>query len=441
MKNLTMLTSDPTISYVPSGLALFPFQKSGVDFLCSRKRALLASDAGTGKTVMLIAAANKLNLENKGLTVLVLCPKSVRLNWEREIKKWALGSYIHWEVRNWDQLIHRVKSKEILLGGEGKSEGKARSWDLVIADESHVAIKNPDAKRAKVFIEKLVPSAKRVWLATATPASTSGFDYYGTLEVLLPTLMCGWSKLAFKQRFCEEKRCRRTPGGLKYEGFKNTKELREVFSKISIRHRKEEVLKDLPPKIYTDLYIEVDSQIVADNLNLDVQLVEDSIASGRPLPGHIAHVMQANALAKLASALEWIENFPNHESLVIFAWHKAVITALSRETAGTETITGETSEVERQFIVDSFQEGTIKRVICNMVAGGVGITLTKAQTALFIEFPHSPIYLVQAENRVHRIGSVGEHIQIVRMLGAGTVDERIFSVLDKRIEKLKEVEV
>lgn len=408
---------------------LFRFQHEGVSFLTQRTRALIASDPGTGKTIQLIVAINQ--IAHAGERVLVLCPKSVRLNWEREIEKWKLNDQVHWSVRNWDQLVSAEKSKEILEEG----------FTYVVADESHMGIKNPKAKRCRFFLEQIVPKAKRVWLSTATPASKSGLDYYCTLKVLLPTIMEKVSTRAFQKHYCQEKYCAFTPGNRKYEGFKNTEELKGIFKKVSIRHRKEEVLPDLPEKIYTNLVVEVDPSVVAMNLDLCVETVTEKIAAGEPLPGHVAHVMQANAMAKLDQALEWIGNFPEDESLVVFAWHRSVVHALAEKIPGSEVITGETSEKSRQIVIDKFQEGSVKRLICNMAAGGVGVNLQKASTALYVEFPFSPAHLVQSESRIHRIGSAGQSVHLVRMIGAGTVDESIWRVLDERMRAIQRVGV
>lgn len=435
-------------------LELLPYQIEGVEFLVGRKRALLASDPGTGKTIMNIKAVDAIsrgmggrevgagvlvgtskNSNSAALDVLVLCPKSVMISWEREIKKWS-DSITNWTIINWDKLVYpnhvdRVKKK----------------WDIIIGDESHTALKNPEAIRCRVFIDELLPFTKRVWLATATPASKSGLDYYPTLEVLLPSLLKKWTPYKFKVEFCNAVPCAFTPGGYKYEGFRNTHILKEIFSKVALRHKKDEVLKELPDKIYTDLYVQVSGKTVAANLELDEQYVAKLIQEGQPLPGHIAHVMQANALAKLDSAVEWIENFSENESLVIFAWHSITIdsinAALTKSASDSSliplVITGQTAEKKRQEYIDLFQSGKRKRIICNMVAGGLGITLTAAQTALYIEFPFSPTHWLQSQDRIHRIGTKSNHVHIIKMIGLGTVDEAIWRVLSNRVRETSEI--
>jgi SWI/SNF-related matrix-associated actin-dependent regulator 1 of chromatin subfamily A len=356
------------------------------------------------------------------------------LTWGREAKKWAMPN-IEWSIHNWDQLINEKRLSKL-----------DRKWDVIIADESHQAIKNPKAVRCRRFFDYLVPLSERVWLATATPASRSGLDYYCTLKLLLPSMFQSWSTYQFQVQFCQEKYDRFATSGKKYEGFKNTATLKELFSKCAIRHKKAEVLPDLPPKIYTNVEVEVDAYIVSDHLDLDSEKVIDMIENGEPLPGHVAHVMQATAHAKLNDVMEIIENFPENENLVVFAWHRSVVDALiermKEKGIDCEKITGEINSAEkRQDIVDRFQAGTLKRLVLNMQSGGVGLTLTKAATAIYVEFPHSPTHLVQSENRVHRIGSVSDKVQLIRVIGKGTIDEAIFEALDHRLKAIGEVGV
>lgn len=426
-------------SVVPEGLSLRPFQYSGVKFLVERVRGLLASDPGTGKTVMLITAVNYVDryTDNRLCSpkVLVLCPKSMLLTWQREIKKWAVGT-IEWTVKNWDQLISEKKLKALASQG----------WDVIIADESHQAIKNPKAIRCRRFLDTLIPKAKRVWLSTATPASKSGLDYFCTLKVCLPKLFGSMKEFHFMTEFCNKVPDRWARSGYKYEGFRNTAVLKELFTKCALRHKKAEVLPDLPEKQYSDIEVEVDESIVADHLELDINLVIDKIEKGEPLPGHIAHVMQATAHAKIADVMELVENFPAQEALVVFAWHRSVVHAIEKEMKDRDiecaVITGEiNSAEERQKIVDSFQSGKLKRLVLNMQSGGVGLTLTAAATAIYVEFPHSPIHLIQSENRIHRIGSVADKVHILRVIGKNTVDEAIFNALDRRCAAINKVGV
>lgn len=421
---------------LPDGLALMKYQEEGVQFLVDRNRALLASDPGTGKTVMLIVAAiTAAAIKKTRIKILVLCPKSMRLTWVKEIAKWAGSADVDWTVKNWDRLL--TKSDSYLL---------QTAWDVVIGDESHCAIKNADTVRCKLFLKNVVPKSTRVWLATATPASKSAVDYFATLQILVPDWTKQWTKWTFQKQFCQAIPDRFAASGFKYDGFKNGEILRTVFSKCALRHRKAEVLPQLPPITHTEIILEIDKKVAAECLEVDAEYVAELIAAGKPLPGHIAHVMQACAIAKVEQTVEWMMNYPEDEPLIVFAWHRKVIEAitekLAKEKVLVETITGAvTNENIRQNIVDKFQQGKVKRLVMNMQSGGVGLTLTAARTAVYIEFPHSLIHWIQSMNRIHRIGTQHTNIQIVRMLGNKTIDQVIFNKLQSKMLEIEKVGV
>ena len=429
---------------VPPGLALMDFQYSGVEFLAKRKRALIASDPGLGKTVMNIVAVNCLQkhmnrplkmLPPVALKVLVLCPKGMVITWQREIDKWSMGG--HYTIANWDKLVHlNDKRKEVLF----------TKWDLIIGDESHQAIKNPDTVRCMVFFNELVPLAGRVWIATATPASRSGLDYYCTLKLLLPKLFEKWSAKQFEREFCEA-----IPEGkgwngkewytiYRYEGFKNTVILKELFSKCCIRHKKEVVAKDLPEKIFTEMEVEIDKRIAAQYLEMDIEQVMECIEKNKPIPAHMAHVMQATALAKLNDLVDLVESYPPDISVVIFAWHRNVVEEIAKR-LDCPYIHGEVSSDERQIVIDKFQKKELNRLTANMQSGGVGITLTAASICIYVEFPHSVIHWKQSLGRIHRIGSKHTHVQFIKMIGRNTIDREIFNRLQAREKSMEQVGV
>lgn len=410
---------------IKEGLNLFPFQVEGAAFLASRVRALIASEPGLGKTVQLITACNTV-LE--GGKVCVLCPKSMKLTWKREIDKWAIQGN-EWYVTNYDQLLAK-KAHEVL-----------KPWDVLICDESHECIKNPKAQRAKVVLNELVPVCKRVYLSTATPANASGFDYYTTLQVLLPTLMLQWDEWGFRKQFCHEVQDRFAYGGVKYEGFKNTKILKEVFAKCAIKHRKVEVLPDLPEKMYTLVPIECGK--IWDSEKNAFLLKE--LADGKEITFEYQQELQTVAAAKIKMILDWAEAFPVDEPLVVFAWHKSIVDlmvkGLGKLRGEVGKITGEvTDEKIRQNYIDRFQASSLKTIVLNMKSGGVGITLTAASTALYVQPPMSYITMEQSENRVHRIGSK-RAVNIVRFVAVGTVEEEMYQVLDERAKNIREVGV
>mgnify|MGYP002363310995 CR=1 FL=1 len=139
------------------------------------------------------------------------------------------------------------------------------------------------------------------------------------------------------------------------------------------------------------------------------------------------------ARGKISAATAWIlDYFENTDSkLVVFAWGSQVIRDIC-ETFQCESITGETSAEDRQRIVDSFQnDPAVKMIVCNIQAGGVGITLTAADTSLFLEQGWNPGTMEQAEDRIHRIGQKNT-VKIYYMLAEGTIDRGTWELIESK---------
>lgn len=407
-------------------MELREYQKDGVNFLLSKKKALLASDPGLGKTAQSIVAVNELG-NGCYLRVLVLCPKSVILNWKNEIKMWSKSSTVDWTVINWDKLI----TKELQKLSETK-------WDIVIGDEFHKALKSWKAKRCQNFIKYIAPNVERLWLLSATPASKSAEDYHPMLTLLDPETP---KHKDFCDTYCHKNL---NPWSRQYEysGFKNTAPLKEVFKRIALKHRKKDVAAQLPRKQYAKVYVDVNREIISECLELDQNLIEYCIKEGKQIPGHIASVIRAIGMSKIEAAVEWINNFPENEPLVIVGWHKDVIQQIYDgidDKGETGIITGETPAKLRQIFVEQFQSGVSNRIIINYQAGGVGINLHRASNMLEVEFPWSPTDLIQARGRIHRIGSVSDSVTYWQMIANNTVDDLILESLYTKQKGIKEV--
>jgi len=404
-------------------LKLFPYQIDGVKALISKTRFLLRDEPGLGKTAQLINACKVIAARN----VLVICPKSMVLTWRREINTWWPGT-TDFTVINHDKLIGR------------EFKGFLRAWDVVIADESHMYLKNGATQRAKAFM-KIIPNSKRVWLATATVASKSAEDYHCTLKILLPDLMKDWKKDKFLKRYCKKIPEPFSYSGYKYEGFQNMEELHKVFSKCSLKRTEKEVSLELPELTETDIPVEVVCSMTPE----EKEDLKNRIIAGENISPSYQEKLRESGLGKISSVIELLNTYPPDKKVVVFAWHREVVQQLKLaiedecESRTCSVISGEvTSSEERQQRIDAFQTGSLNTLLVNISSGGAGITLTAATVGIYVQFPHSVIHWVQSRKRIHRIGSK-KPVQIIKLMAKG-VDEEIFKVLSERASYIKEVE-
>ena len=130
---------------------------------------------------------------------------------------------------------------------------------------------------------------------------------------------------------------------------------------------------------------------------------------------------------------------PAIRPLVVWTHHKAVTAAMAAavppKRARVEVIDGSTSDTKRDQVIDDFQAGKVAVLVCQIVAAGVGITLTRGCDALFVETDYVPDLVTQAEARLHRIGQES-HVRCTTLIAPGTLDEAIHAVLLRKIEVL-----
>lgn len=397
------------------GAELFLYQKVGVEFLALHDQTLLADDMGLGKTVQALVALP----ENE--RVILIAPAAVKYNWADEAQQWRPDYKVHicngknsfkmpergeiviinYEILpDWltPKSIPGKKYKEAVLTEEQSAILKETT---LIADEAHRA-KNYKAARTQK-ISQLSRVCKRVWFLTGTPLMNRPQDLYGVLQAGNMNVLGSWNK--FLELF------NGYPNGFGgYDFGVPSPEVPERMKRVMLRRLKSEVLKDLPPKTYQKVEVSLDKETIK---SLNKFLVDEGIKSKdeeaiqaelemADLPGFekFSEIRALLAKSRIPAMLEMVEEYEESETpLLVFSAHKAPIEAL-KDRAGWAIITGDTSAEERFNIVKLFQSGKLKGVGLTIQAGGVGLTLTRASHALFVDLDWTPAMNIQAEDRL-----------------------------------------
>lgn len=429
---------------------LFRHQIEGIDFLLrprSPRGALLADDMGLGKTRQAIIAAHEAHPRGR---ILVVCPASVKLNWEREIHAVLGAQEVHvlgrdeglarWTIVNYE----RLRTYQDLLAYE--------QWACLIVDEAHY-LKNRHSQRSLLVlggenrprkrgklppgrIRGLVERAERVILLTGTPITNRPLDLFPLLRAIGHPL--GDDLLRYAIRYCA---AFQTEWGWDMGGASHLDELHERLRDVLLRRSKEEVL-DLPPKLRTYMPVEVD--LVAYR-KVWLDYVQRLARRKRRMPralllAEVAKLRHAAALAKIPAAIAHIEAvLEASEKIVVFTCHTAVVDALAQRFAGHAVrLTGEDGPRERQAAVDAFQNDPNVRVfVGNLVAAGVGISLTAATQVLFVDYSFVPAEHLQAEDRPYRIGQPNA-VTVTYLSAVGTLDEEIEQLLAQKLAVVSE---
>ncbi|MCA9248847.1 MAG: DEAD/DEAH box helicase family protein, partial [Planctomycetales bacterium] len=240
---LYYLLQPPIEALLIDGELTFPFepfhyQMDGIAFLYPRSHAIIADEMGLGKTMQTISAMRLLVHRGELRRILLICPKPLVSNWQREFALWAPEIPLnvvggtqqrrHFQWRQPEALV-TIANYELLLRDEAVVTDPALHYDLVALDEAQ-RIKNSRNSTAQV-VRKIART--RSWALTGTPIENSPDDLVGIFEFLSP----GYLRPGMKP-----------------------KQLRRAVADHVLRRTKDAVLTDLPPKLYRDAHVDLTAE-------------------------------------------------------------------------------------------------------------------------------------------------------------------------------------
>jgi SWI/SNF-related matrix-associated actin-dependent regulator 1 of chromatin subfamily A len=451
---------------IPPGLELLPYQRVGVAYALNRKATLFGDEMGLGKTIQAIAVANATNARR----IIIVCPLSVKLNWEREISKWSTAdpplSIGHATAKEWPSTDVVIAHWAIVSRHE--KELLNTTWDLAVIDEAHFG-KNRKAERTRaVFGDGKCGgiNAKCKLALTGTPIPNKVRELYPILSWLKAPLASDWKQ--FHNRYCGPRQeWQGMSRGFRtvYDGASNLAELQdELRSQVMVRRCKADVLTELPPKrrqlIILDpadiagakaaIKAEVESEQEYEKAKAELQAAVELAAAEANSTAYeaavqalrkvetehvaeLARLRHATALVKAPAVIEHITAMLDDGvgKVVLWAHHHDVIDTLAAGLTDYNpvVVTGETPQAERQEAVDRFQNDDSVRVfIGSITAAGTGITLTAASNAVFAELDWVPGNMSQAEDRCHRIGQK-DAVLIQHIVLDGSIDAKMAQTL------------
>lgn len=459
---------------------LYPFQVVGVNWLSNRQKALLADEMGLGKTVETLKA---LPINGKAL---IIVPAGLKYNWKNECLKWR-DDYIPVVLEGKEEFRFPKNGEAIITNAEALPEwldpnpapvaqvagrkvkgarpkmnwSKIKEWReqlkadhkdaegvLVVADEAH-RFKNLKAIRS-VKVRELVHLCGRIWGLTGTPLDNKEEDLFGILENLNMAYetfspkkgQTCWDR--FKELF------QAVDGRFGTEWGTPLPIVPELLRRVMLRRTRNEVLPDLPKKTYTNLIVGDMPEKLRQKLDAWWEQNGLALELDNILPPfeEFSEIRAELAKANIPAMLEYVQECEEQNvPLIVFSSHLSPLDELMFR-PGWAVITGATSPQKRQEIVDAFQSGKLKGVGLTIRAGGVGLTLTRAWKALFVDFDWVPGWNSQAEDRLARIGQLANKIEIIRMVNKHPLTLHVLNLLAEKIaliqasvERLMKVDV
>jgi SNF2 family DNA or RNA helicase len=435
---------------------LRPYQLRGLSWLSYLEylgmNPCLADDMGLGKTMQIIALLLMKPGKNAALLV---APTSVIGNWYRELKKFAPGlkaAVHHGSGRKQkDEFKSASEDHDIIITSYGLIRRDKKlfgdiNWSRIIIDEAQ-NIKNPSAVQTKELCK--LKSAGRIAL-TGTPIENRLMDLWSIFNFLNPGYLGG--RTAFRKIF--EYPIQRDINEYQASVLKN---LVEPFILRRLKTDKN-IIHDLPDKIEQKIYCQLTDeqasvyQSIVDEVAENYQAVEDKSSRSsvilstllrlKQVCNHPAQMLQDGSefsierSAKLKRLTETVDEvIEAGSSVLIFSQFTEICSELekllkTKKGYRTYYIHGGTSRKKREQMIEEFQDEITPPgiFILSLKAGGVGITLTKANYVIHFDRWWNPSVENQATDRAYRIGQ-NKTVFVQKFITVGTVEEKIDRML------------
>ena len=419
------------------------FQIKGIEFLeASKGRALLGDDMGLGKTLQVLGY---LALHPEIAPVVIVCPSSAKYEWQSQIEHHTKN--LSCEVLS-GRIPYQTKEKILVINYDILPYWEAYLLTLspqaLILDECHY-VKNQRVKRTMAS-KKISSVCKVVIPLSGTPIINRPSEFFPVLNMVRPAEFRSFWQYAF--RYCAPKRAFRGQGW-DFSGSQRPEELHQRVSPFMIRRMKEEVLTELPPKQRIPIFIDLS------NRKEYVQARDEFLTWYRKEKGEekaekaekaeafvrLGQLRKVVAEGKLKAAKEWIQDYLDSTDgkIVVFAYHRAIFQKLVEEYKKICACGGGAGEARHEE-VKRFQTDPKCRVFIGSIkADKEAITLTAANTVVFIEQGWTPGEHDQAEDRINRIGQQADSITAYYFLGKDSIDEYLWDLIEKKREIITKI--
>ena len=437
-------------------------------------------EMGTGKTKVCIDNIAMLYDRGKIDRALVIAPNGIKRNWRNELSI-HMPDHVEYRVAVWSASPKKKEKEELdqlsviseqlsvlIMNIEALSTPRgvdfARSFIFsgscfMVVDES-TTIKNHSARRTK-NIMKIANLAKYRRIMTGSPVTKSPLDLYSQIQFLGGWFIEQSNYYAFRARYAVIQQ--RNVGSHSFQhvvSYQRLDELTAILREFSTRILKADCL-DLPDKLYTKrtvamtpeqlkAYVEMKRAAITffeDNPMTAASVLTQMIRLHQITCGHIktddgeVRPLKNNRMKELLQVLAETDG-----KVIIWAVYRHDIQTIEKEIAneyGRESVAsyyGDTKDNIRQSIVDDFMVAgsDLRFFIGNPKTGGYGLTLTSSHTVVYYSNDYSLEVRMQSEDRAHRIGQK-EKVTYVDLIAEGTIDEKIVSALNSKIDLASKV--
>ena len=428
---------------------LRPYQRVDVEFTKQRERVGVFNEQRTGKTPMVLVA------DEDAPKRIIVCPSGLKLNWQREISSWLTDNktfIVSGTPKTRNKIYENFKtlkkanliiSYETLRNDVNTIIGL--DYNTLIVDESH-RLRNYDTKQSKAIYE-ISDKAEKVYALTGTPAVNSPSDVFGIFKLLKPAKYTSfWT---FAERYFT---IYKTPFSTEVGAIRNDRadEFQNLLDVYSVQRKRRDVMSWLPKVNQRTIELELNNE----QKKVINEIVELQRYNGNVIPNAIAQLMRMRQATlhpelldvkgnspKLDFILDYLEDNQD-QKIIIFSMFTSFLKKL-KDKLGDKAVmlTGEQNQNEKQMSVDAIQNGSAKVMLANIIAGGVGWTLDKADVIIFTDVSYNPMDNAQAKDRFIPTRTDVEYggKEIIYLEMRLSIDKAITNLLDKKIDIIKYV--
>ncbi len=428
---------------------LYPYQAEGAVFAVRAGRCLVADEMGLGKTIQALAAVELLARHFGAEKVLVVCPTSLKHQWQREIARFTqrqahvINGNRAARMRGYaERGFFKVTNYETLA----RDFEFIQSWspDVVIADEAQ-RIKNWNTVAARALKRIQSPYAL---VLTGTPLENRLEELVSIVQYVDGQRLGPLWRLRHEHQLLDD--------AGRVVGYKGLDRIGETLRPVMLRRRKADVLAQLPERVAKTVFVEMTRQQLAEHQS-NAACVQKIVQRWRRT-GYLSDLEQRRLMAALqnmrmsCNSTYLLDGKTDHGNkceelmtllqelleqsavkVVIFSqWlrtHELIIRRLKSKSWGHVLFHGGVPSAKRGGLVERFHRDPTCRVFLSTDAGGVGLNLQHAASVVVnMDLPWNPAVLEQRIGRVHRLGQT-RGVQVVNLVAQGAIEEGMLSVL------------
>ncbi|UEL47660.1 DEAD/DEAH box helicase [Terrisporobacter hibernicus] len=406
---------------------------------------ILADEMGLGKTIQTIAFL----LNKKDKKTLIVTPTSLIHNWKSEFKKFAPSLSVgisHGLKKDRLGIIKNINDFNVILTTYGSlrndiEEYEKLEFDYCIIDEAQ-NIKNPLASSTDAV--KAIKASNKFAL-TGTPIENNLMELWSIFDFIMPGYLYSLTK--FNAIFIKD--------------VSQVENLKRMIKPFILRRTKEQVIKELPPKIEKEFYVEM-GKTQRNTYGIYVEEIKRKLEEKKDVKNKITIFSYLTKLrqlcldpsiivegykgksAKTDTCLEIIKDYIEKDNkILVFSQFTSVLKNIGKKLNKNKInfyyLDGSTPAKNRITLVDSFNNNEeIKVFLISLKAGGTGLNLTSANTVIHFDPWWNPSVQNQASDRAHRIGQK-QVVEVIKLISKGTIEEKIMELQQKKSELIHDM--